>query len=122
MIIKENKGIITIKIEKSLKEKINNKAKEYDKTLSEYIRDAINNVLTNDDISKNQSYLSKILDSIIKNIIEEKFNTISQILESLYLKQELIIYLLKTNNDDDFENKINEFTTSYLGDNLRTIL
>lgn len=122
MIIEENKGIITIKIEKSLKEKINNKAKEYDKTLSEYIRDAIDNELTNDDISKNQSYLSIILDSIIKNIIEEKFNTISQILESLYLKQELIIYLLKTNNDDDFENKINEFTTSYLGDNLRTIL
>lgn len=122
MIIEENKGIITIKIEKSLKEKINNKAKEYDKTLSEYIRDTINNELTNDDISTNQSYLSKILDSIIKNIIEEKFNTISQILESLYLKQELIIYLLKSNNDEDFENKINEFTTSYLGDNLRTIL
>lgn len=122
MIIEENKGVITIKIEKSLKEKINNKAKEHDKSLSEYIRDAINNELTNDDISKNQSYLSKILDTIIKNIIKEKFNTLNQILESLYLKQELIIYLLKSNNEEDFENKINEFTTSYLGDNLRTIL
>ena len=76
---------------------------------------------TNDDISKNQSYILKVLDSIIQNIFDEKNKSINNILEAIYLKQELIIYLLKTLDDGHFEKEINDFTTTYLGDNLRTI-
>lgn len=122
MIIDKSKEIITIKVDKSLKDKIIAKAKLDDKSLSEYIRDSINNELTNNDISKNQSYLSKVLDIIIKNIFDEKMNTINHILESLYLKQELIIYLLKELDENHFEKEIDEFTKSYLGNNQRTIL
>lgn len=122
MIIDKTKELITIKVDKPFKEKIIEQASIQDKTLSEFIRNAISNELTNNDISKNQSYLSEVLDTIIKNIIDEKIKTINHILESIYLKQELIIYLLKTFDEDSFESEIEEFTTSYFGDNLRTIL
>ena len=46
------------------------------------------------DITKNQSYLSNVLDIIIKNILDEKLQAINKILESLYLKQELINELM----------------------------
>jgi len=49
-------------------------------------------------------------------------NSINKILESLYVKQELIIYLLKFLDEDNYEERIEQFTTTYLGDNLRTIL
>lgn len=122
MNIDKTQEMITIKVDKTFKERIIKQSNMEDKSVSEFIRDLINNELTRNDILKNQSYLSEVLDTIIKNIIDEKMNTINKILESLYLKQELIIYLLKTFDEDNFENKIEEFTTSYLGDNLRTIL
>lgn len=49
-------------------------------------------------------------------------NSINKILESLYVKQELIIYLLKFLDEDNYEERIEQFTATYLGDNLRTIL
>lgn len=122
MIIDKTKELITIKVDKPFKERIIEQANIQDKTLSEFIRNAISNEITNNDISKNQSYLSEVLDTIIKNIIDEKIKTINHILESIYLKQELIIYLLRTFDEESFESEIEEFTTSYLGDNLRTIL
>lgn len=122
MNIDKTQEMITIKVDKTFKERIIKQSNMEDKSVSEFIRDLINNELTRNDILKNQSYLLEVLDTIIKNIIDEKMNTINKILESLYLKQELIIYLLKTFDEDNFENEIEEFTTSYLGDNLRTIL
>lgn len=122
MIIDKNQEMITIKVDKTFKERIIKQSSMEDKSVSEFIRNLINNELTRNDISKNQSYLSEILEIIIKNIIDEKLNTINKILESLYLKQELIIYLLKTFDKDNFEEEIEEFTTTYLEDNLRTIL
>lgn len=122
MIIDKNQEIITIKVDKTFKERIIKQSSIEDKSVSEFIRNLINNELTRSDISKNQSYLFEVLEIIIKNIMDEKLNTINKILESLYLKQELIIYLLKTFDKDNFEEKIEEFTTTYLEDNLRTIL
>ena len=122
MTIDNKKEIITLKIEKELKDKIINQSNIENKTVSEFIRDSINKDLTDIEISKNQSHLYKILDTIIKNILDEKFITINTILKSLYIKQELIINLLKTFDEDEFEPEIEEFTTTYLEDNLRTIL
>lgn len=122
MIIDKNQEMITIKVDKTFKERIIKQSSMEDKSVSEFIRNLINNELTRNDISKNQSYLSEVLEIIIKNIMDEKLNTINKILESLYLKQELIIYLLKTFDKDNFEEEIEEFTTTYLEDNLRTIL
>ncbi len=121
MIIDKNQEMITIKVDKTFKERIIKQSSMEDKSVSEFIRNLINNELTRNDISKNQSYLSEVLEIIIKNIMDEKLNTINKILESLYLKQELIIYLLTTFDKDNFEEEIEEFTTTYLGDNLRTI-
>ena len=78
--------------------------------------------LTNLDITKNQSYLSNVLDIIIKNILDEKLQAINKILESLYLKQELIIFILNKINGSTLDNEIKEFTTTYLGDNQRITL
>ena len=122
MTIDNKKEIITLKIEKDLKDKIINQSNIENKSVSEFIRDSINNELTDIDISKNQSHLYNILDTIIKNILEEKFITINTILKSLYIKQELIINLLKTFDENEFEAEIEKFTTTYLEDNLRTIL
>ena len=122
MTIDNKKEIITIKIEKDLKDKIINQSNIENKTISEFIRDSINKELTDIEISKNQSHLYNILDTIIKNILDEKFITINTILKSLYIKQELIINLLKTFDENEFEPEIEEFTTTYLEDNLRTIL
>ena len=122
MTIDNKKEIITLKIEKDLKDKIINQSNIENKSVSEFIRDSINNELTDIDISKNQSHLYNILDTIIKNILEEKFITINTILKSLYIKQELIINLLKTFDENEFEPEIEKFTTTYLEDNLRTIL
>lgn len=122
MTIDNKKEIITIKIEKDLKDKIINQSNIENKSVSKFIRDSINNELTDIDISKNQSHLYNILDTIIKNILDEKFITINTILKSLYIKQELIINLLKTFDENEFEPEIEEFTTTYLEDNLRTIL
>lgn len=74
------------------------------------------------DITKNQSYLSNVLDIIIKNILDEKLQAINKILESLYLKQELIIFILNKINGGTLDNEIKEFTTTYLGDNQRITL
>ena len=122
MTIDNKKEIITLKLEKELKDKIINQSNIEDRTISEFIRDSINKELTDIEISKNQSHLYNILDTIIKNILDEKFITINTILKSLYIKQELIINLLKTFDENEFEPEIEEFTTTYLEDNLRTIL
>jgi len=122
MTIDNKKEIITLKLEKELKDKIINQSNIENKTISEFIRDSINKELTDIEISKNQSHLFNILDTIIKNILDEKFITINTILKSLYIKQELIINLLKTFDENEFEPEIEEFTTTYLEDNLRTIL
>ena len=74
------------------------------------------------DIIKNQSYLSNVLDIIIKNILDEKLQAINKILESLDLKQELIIFILNKINGGTLDNEIKEFTTTYLGDNQRITL
>jgi len=122
MTIDNKKEIITLKIEKDLKDKIINQSNIENKTISEFIRDSINKELTDIEISKNQSHLYNILDTIIKNILDEKLITINTILKSLYIKQELIINLLKTFDENEFEPEIEKFTTTYLEDNLRTIL
>ena len=122
MTIDNKKEIITLKIEKDLKDKIINQSNIENKSVSEFIRDSINNELTDIDISKNQSHLYNILDTIIKNILDEKLITINTILKSIYIKQELIINLLKTFDENEFEPEIEKFTTTYLEDNLRTIL
>ena len=74
------------------------------------------------DIIKNQSYLSNVLDIIIKNILDEKLQAINKILESLYLKQELIIFILNKIYGGTLDNEIKEFTTTYLGENQRITL
>lgn len=122
MTIDNKKEIITLKLEKELKDKIINQSNIEDKTISEFIRDSINKELTDIEISKNQSHLYNILDTIIKNILDEKLITINTILKSIYIKQELIINLLKTFDENEFEPEIEKFTTTYLEDNLRTIL
>ena len=109
-------------MDRNLKDKINEKINNEEMNISEYIRDLVNNDLTNDDISKNQSYLYKTLNTIIDNILNERLNAITEIIKAIYLKQELIVFLLKTFDNDKFSEEIEEFTTSYQGDNLRTIL
>lgn|GEM_PF-2269543 len=96
-------------------------AKENDMNVSEFIRYITNKEVTNNDIYKNQSYLSDILTLIITNIIEEKTSTINHTLKQIYLKQELIIEILKSITEGDIDSIIKDFTTTYLGENLRTI-
>lgn len=89
--------------------------------VSEFIRYITNKEVTNNDIYKNQSYLSDILTLIITNVIEEKTSTINHTLNQIYLKQELIIEILKSITEGDIDSIIKDFTTTYLGENLRTI-
>ena len=121
MIIDKNKEMITIKVNKLFKDKIIEQSKIINKSVSEFIRDSINNELTNNDIAQNQSYLYGTLDTIINNILEEKLIAINKILKLIYIQNELLLHLLKTFDDNNFEEEIEEFTTTYLGDNLRTI-
>ena len=121
MIIDKNKEMITIKVNKLFKDKIIEQSKILNKSVSEFIRDSINNELTNNDIAQNQSYLYGTLDTIINNILDEKLIAINKILKLIYIQNELLLHLLKTFDDNDFEEEIEEFTTTYLGDNLRTI-
>lgn len=121
MIIDKNKEMITIKVNKLFKDKITEQSKMLNKSVSEFIRDSINNELTNNDIAQNQSYLYCTLDTIINNILDEKLIAINKILKLIYIQNELLLHLLKTFDDNNFEEEIEEFTTTYLGDNLRTI-
>lgn len=121
MIIDKNKEMITIKVNKLFKDKIIEQSKMLNKSVSEFIRDSINNELTNNDIAQNQSYLFGTLDTIINNILDEKLIAINKILKLIYIQNELLLHLLKTFDDNNFEEEIEEFTTTYLGDNLRTI-
>lgn len=121
MIIDKNKEMITIKVNKLFRDKIIEQSKMLNKSVSEFIRDSINNELTNNDIAQNQSYLYNTLDTIINNILDEKLIAINKILKLIYIQNELLIHLLKTFDDNNFEEEIEEFTTTYLGDNLRTI-
>ena len=121
MIIDKNKEMITIKVNKLFKDKIIEQSKMLNKSVSEFIRDSINNELTNNDIAQNQSYLYGTLDTIINNILDEKLIAINKIIKLIYIQNELLLHLLKTFDDNNFEEEIEEFTTTYLGDNLRTI-
>ena len=109
-------------MDKDFKDKITKQSSLEDKTISEYIRNLVNNELTKYEISQNQSYLYETLNTIINNILNEELNQVHKILETIYLKQELLIYLLKKFDNNNFEKEIEEFTTLYQGDNLRTIL
>ena len=111
--ISKNNEAITIRIDNELKNKIMECSSELDMSLSEFIRYSIKNEISRNDISKNQSYLVDVLDTIIKNIIQENNQAINEILESIYLKQEFIIYLL---------GKLDYFTMSYLGDDSQRII
>lgn len=120
--ISKNNEAITIRIDNELKNKIMECSNELDMSLSEFIRYSIKNEITRNDISKNQSYLVDVLDTIIKNIIQENNQAINEILESIYLKQEFIIYLLGKYNSIDLEEELDNFTMSYLGDDSQRII
>lgn len=120
--ISKNNEAITIRIDNELKNKIMECSSELDMSLSEFIRYSIKNEISRNDISKNQSYLVDVLDTIIKNIIQENNQTINEILESLYLKQEFIIYLLVKYNSINLEEELDYFTMSYLGDDSQRII
>jgi len=96
-------------------------AKDEYKTLSQLIRETLENKITLDDISKNQSYLQEIFSFLIKDIISEELKSSYKILEELFVKLEFIIYLLRSKNEDKFKEKLENFTTTF-GDNLRTTL
>ena len=121
MIIDKNKEMITIKVNKLFKDKIIEQSKMLNKSVSEFIRDSINNELTNNYIAQNQSYLYGTLNTIINNILDEKLIAINKILKLIYIQNELLLHLLKTFDDNNNLEEIEEFTTTYLGDNLRTI-
>lgn len=99
MIIDKNKEMITIKVNKLFKDKIIEQSKLLNKSVSEFIRDSINNELTNNDIAQNQSYLYGTLDTIINNILDEKLIAINKILKLIYIQNELLMHLLKTFDD-----------------------
>lgn len=120
--ISKNNEAITIRIDNELKNKIMECSSELDMSLSEFIRYSIKNEISRNDISKNQSYLVYVLDTIIKNIIQENNQTINEILESIYLKQEFIIYLLGKYNSINLEEELDYFTMSYLGDDSQRII
>lgn len=120
--ISKNNETITIRIDNELKNKIMECSSELDMSLSEFIRYSIKNEISRNDISKNQSYLVDVLDTIIKNIIQENNQTINEILESIYLKQEFIIYLLGKYNSINLEEELDYFTMSYLGDDSQRII
>ena len=120
--ISKNNEAIAIRIDNELKNKIMECSSELDMSLSEFIRYSIKNEISRNDISKNQSYLVYVLDTIIKNIIQENNQTINEILESIYLKQEFIIYLLGKYNSINLEEELDYFTMSYLGDDSQRII
>ena len=120
--ISKNNEAITIRIDNELKNKIMECSSELDMSLSEFIRYSIKNEISRNDISKNQSYLVDVLDTIIKNIIQENNQAINEILESIYLKQEFIIYLLGKYNSINLEEELDNFTMSYLGDDSQRII
>ena len=120
--ISKNNEAITIRIDNELKNKIMECSSELDMSLSEFIRYSIKNEISRNDISKNQSYLVDVLDTIIKNIIQENNQVINEILESIYLKQEFIIYLLGKYNSINLEEELDNFTMSYLGDDSQRII
>lgn len=120
--ISKNNEAITIRIDNELKNKIMECSSELDMSLSEFIRYSIKNEISRNDISKNQSYLVDVLDTIIKNIIQENNQAINEILESIYLKQEFIIYLLGKYNSINLEEELDYFTMSYLGDDSQRII
>ena len=96
-------------------------AKDEDKTLSELIRETLENKITLNDISKNQSYLQSIFSFLIKDIISEELKSSYKLLEELFAKLEFIIYLLRSKNEEKFKEELENFTTSF-GDNLRITL
>ena len=120
--ISKNNEAITIRIDNELKSKIMECSNELDMSLSEFIRYSIKNEISRNDISKNQSYLVDVLDTIIKNIIQENNQAINEILGSIYLKQEFIIYLLGKYNSINLEEELDNFTMSYLGDDSQRII
>ena len=120
--ISKNNEAITIRIDNELKNKIMECSNELDMSLSEFIRYSIKNEITRNDISKNQSYLVDVLDTIIRNIIQENNQVINEILESIYLKQEFIIYLLGKYNSIKLEEELDNFIMSYLGDDSQRII
>ena len=120
--ISKNNEAITIRIDNELKNKIMECSSELDMSLSEFIRYSIKNEISRNDISKNQSYLVGVIDTIIKNIIQENNQVINEILESIYLKQEFIIYLLGKYNSINLEEELDNFTMSYLGDDSQRII
>lgn len=120
--ISKNNEAITIRIDNELKNKIMECSSELDMSLSEFIRYSIKNEISRNDISKNQSYLVDVLDTIIRNIMQENKQVINENLESIYLKQEFIIYLLGKYNSINLEEELDNFTMSYLGDDSQRII
>ena len=120
--ISKNNEAITIRIDNELKNKIMECSNELDMSLSEFIRYSIKNEITRNDISKNQSYLVDVLDTIIRNIMQENKQVINENLESIYLKQKFIIYLLGKYNSINLEEELDNFTMSYLGDDSQRII
>lgn len=120
--ISKNNEAIAIRIDNELKNKIMECSSELDMSLSEFIRYSIKNEISRNDISKNQSYLVDVLDAIIRNIMQENNQAINEFLESIYLKQEFIIYLLGKYDSINLEEELDNFTMSYLGDDIQRII
>lgn len=121
---RRQKQVIGIKVDKDYKLKIEEEAKSQDMTTSEYIRELIDSDMTNRAISKNQKHLFQINEIIISNILDKKLEKYDQIIKAMFIKQELMIELIKETSfaNKDYSKFIEEFMTSYTGNEILTIL
>lgn len=88
-------------------------SKELDMSVSEFVRNAVDNEISMNTLGQNQSFIYQVLESILTNILEQKLNAINQIIKVINIKQELIIELLKETSNSDLEETIQNFMTSY---------
>ena len=113
---------ISFKIDTDYKDKITKIAEDLDQNVSEFIRMAVDNEISQLEIGKNQSYLYEITEHILTNILDQKLNTTNQIIKRIYIQQELIIEILKHQNSSEVEDLIRNFMTSYnTGESISTV-
>lgn len=105
--------MIGIKVSKDYKNQIMKYSKELDMSVSEFVRNAVDNEISMNTLGQNQSFIYQVLESILTNILEQKLNAINQIIKVINIKQELIIELLKETSNSDLEETIQNFMTSY---------
>lgn len=82
-------------------------------SISEFIRNAVDNEISMNILGQNQSFIYQVLENILNNILDQKLNAINQIIKVINIKQELIIEILKETSNCDLEEIIKNFMTSY---------